>query len=238
MRPAARLRVNACGVCTVTRSARSTVSTTTPPSTRFTVSASGRTGTAPSTPSAERTEHTLDHRVVDERAGGVVDEHDERVVRHLGECGAHRLGTRRPARDDRGDLGGDELLGEHDRRLPPLRRRDDDDVDPRAVEPLEALREQDPLAEREQMPWADPPRGAHPCRRRREPPRSRRRLSTADACESQRATPADAAAGTVLTRSRLRPWLSAWPSACPPPGWRGPRRARLRPRPRSCSWRT
>src|SRR5919201_891470 len=42
---------NACGVCTVTRSARSTVSTTSSPRTRFTVSATGRPGTAPSQPS-------------------------------------------------------------------------------------------------------------------------------------------------------------------------------------------
>src|SRR5581483_894586 len=42
---------NACGVCTATSPARGSVSTTTPPCTRFTVSTSGRPGTAPSQPS-------------------------------------------------------------------------------------------------------------------------------------------------------------------------------------------
>src|SRR5947209_9564503 len=51
---AARRRTGAtkaCGVCTATRSSRGTVSTTASPRTRFTVSAKGRPGTAPSQPS-------------------------------------------------------------------------------------------------------------------------------------------------------------------------------------------
>ena len=97
----------------------------------------------------ERREHALDHVVGDERPSRVVDEDDERVVGDLGERGADRLRPCAAARDDGCDLRGDELLGEHDRGFLPLGRNGHDDgVDPVvAIEPLEALRQEDPRSE-------------------------------------------------------------------------------------------
>ena len=114
------------------------------------MSASGEPGHDAVVALGERSEDPLDHGVVDERPGGVVDDHDERVVRNLLERGADGFGPRCAARDDRGDLRGDELLGEHDRGLLPVGGNGNDDgVDPgAAVEPLEALGQQHPTAER------------------------------------------------------------------------------------------
>ncbi len=91
----------ACGVWTATSSSRGTVSTTTPRSTRLTVSRSGSPGTTPSTPSASPPSSALEDGVVDERPRGVVHEHDERVVGDLGERVPDGLGARRAARHDR-----------------------------------------------------------------------------------------------------------------------------------------
>ena len=141
---------NACGVCTVTSPSRSSVSTTASPSTRLTVSAIGRAGNRPVPPVGERRDHPLDHLVRHERARGVVDEHDRRLLGHLGQRCPHRLAAALAAGHRRGDLAGGDLLGDEDARLLPLGRRGDDDpVDPvRGVETLEALGDQRPVVQR------------------------------------------------------------------------------------------
>ena len=94
-------------------------------------------------------EHSLDDELRYERPRSVVDENDQRLGRDLGEPGRDRVGSRRAARYDRGDLGHDKLLGQQDRLLLPLGRRDHDDrIDPvRGVQSLEALCQQRPTTE-------------------------------------------------------------------------------------------
>ena len=97
----------------------------------------------------EPREQTLDHCIVDERSSRVVDEDDERILRHLCERDPDRLRPGRSPRDHGGHLRRDELLGEKDRRLLPAGRGGDHDrVDPLGgVEPLEALGEERPSSE-------------------------------------------------------------------------------------------
>ena len=92
---------------------------------------------------SERTKDALDDRVVQERSRGVVDDDDERIVRHLGERQADGPGARRTSGDTGDDLRRRELLRQQDRGLLPADGRDDDDrVDPgAAVQAVEALRE-------------------------------------------------------------------------------------------------
>jgi hypothetical protein len=87
---------------------------------------------------AQWAEQALDKRVVDERTRGVMYEHDERLVGHLGKRGGHGLRARAATGHAGDDLGGRELLGEKDRRLLPTGRRcDDDRVDEiAAIEPV------------------------------------------------------------------------------------------------------
>jgi hypothetical protein len=109
----------------------------------------GQRGNRAVEPLAEWSENTLDDRVVDERPCGIVNEDDEGILGHIGQCSTHRLGSRRAAGDARDDLRRGELLGEKDRRLLPTGSSSDDDrVDPRrAVEAVEALGEERPPAE-------------------------------------------------------------------------------------------
>ena len=82
---------------------RSSVSTTRLPSTRLTVSPSGSPGRPrPRPPRAARARRSIT-RVVDERAGGVVDEHDERLVRRppRARAGPTRRASRRRSRPPR-----------------------------------------------------------------------------------------------------------------------------------------
>src|SRR5699024_2061825 len=80
---------------------------------------------------------------------GVVDEDHRGLVGHVVDARAHRVGARLAAGDAGAHLRRADLLGEQDRRLLPLRRRDDDDrVDPRTfVEPPQRLRQQGQVAE-------------------------------------------------------------------------------------------
>ena len=97
--------------------------------------------------------------MVDQRARRVVNEHHERLLGHLGERGRDRLRPRGASGDTRDDLRRRELLGEEDRGLLPARRRGDDDrVDElAAIEPVDALGEQRPPAERgERLRTIDP----------------------------------------------------------------------------------
>ena len=171
---------NACGVCTETRSSRSTVSRTRSPSTRLDGVGDGERRDDAVPALRERGEHAADDLVVDERPGGVVDEHRDGLVRDLRQREAHRLGARRAARDDGAHLAGADLLGEQDRRLLPAgRSRDHDRVDPVGlVEPLHARGQERQLARARRTPWAGPHRGARRCLPRRGSPRwtfSRRR---------------------------------------------------------------
>ncbi len=77
-------------------------------------------------------------------------EDDVRIRIHLRDAEPDRAGAGRSARDAARDLARPDLLGEEDRRLLPLRGNNDDDrVDARtALEPVEALREERPAAER------------------------------------------------------------------------------------------
>ena len=84
----------ACGVWMATRPSRSTVATTRPPSTRFRVSATGTTGTAPST-SPVRTASTT-RRTSSAAASGRAASWttiDRGVVGHGGQTGTDRVGT-------------------------------------------------------------------------------------------------------------------------------------------------
>ena len=98
---------------------------------------------------AERSEQALDHGMIEQRSRGVVNEHHERLLGHLGESCRDRLGSRGASGDAGDDLRRRELLGEQDRRLLPARRRGDDDrVDElAAIEAVEALGKQRPSAE-------------------------------------------------------------------------------------------
>ena len=89
---------NACGVCTVTSSSRSSVSAPRRRRTRLTVSATGRPGTAPSKPSPSAASTRSITSSGTQRPRRVVDEDHRRVVGHLGDARAHRLGARRRRR--------------------------------------------------------------------------------------------------------------------------------------------
>ena len=144
----------------------------------------------------ERGQDATDDLVVDERAGGVVDEHGDSLVRNLRQREAHGLGARRAARDDGADLAGADLLGEEDRRLLPAgRSRHHDRVDPVGlVEPLHARCEERQLAERDEClgpvrteALAAPCRGedrpgGHSARRRTRPSPRRPSPSTPSSC--------------------------------------------------------
>ena len=93
--------------------------------------------------------HPLDHLAGQERPRGVVDENEERVLRHLAEPGGDGLRPRRAARHGRAHLGAGELLRYQDRRLLPARRRHDHDrVDPVGlVQALQAFGQQHLVAQ-------------------------------------------------------------------------------------------
>jgi hypothetical protein len=73
-----------------------------------------------------------------------VDEHYERLLGHLCQCGRHRVRSRGAAGHAGDDLRRGQLLREEDRGLLPTGRRSDDDrVDQRtALEPIDALGEE------------------------------------------------------------------------------------------------
>ena len=85
--------VNACGVCTVTRPAAVDGLDDEPALDPLHRVGEREDGHDPVDALCERTEHTLDDRVVDERAGGVVDDHDER--HHPAPLSVQRAPTRR-----------------------------------------------------------------------------------------------------------------------------------------------
>ena len=79
----------------------------------------------------ERRQHALDHLVRQQRARRVVDEHDGRVLGHLGEREPNRLRARVAAAHGGAHLRRRDFLGDEDRRLLPVGRgRDHDLVDP------------------------------------------------------------------------------------------------------------
>ena len=168
----------------------------------------------------QRCNQALDHRVGDQRPGGVVDEDHGCVVGHLRHADANGSCPRLAAADRGDHLPAPQLLGEQDHRLlPPGGSDDHDRVDPRGCfQPLETLREERPTAKlRERLglvrlePLAAAGGGEHgPDGQRPPAPRARR----------------------SLPRS---PWRS---SSCRSRRWRARRPARLRPRPRPSPWRT
>ena len=110
---------NACGVCTATRSTRSTVAMTRTPSTRFSVSATGEPGHRAVGAVAHRGDHRVEQRRAT-RAGAPASctTTISTVGGHRGEPGAHRLGRgsrrRRPAACDRARRPTRRRVGQHD----------------------------------------------------------------------------------------------------------------------------
>ena len=117
--PAAVAKRNACGVCARNRPARGTVSAICPSaSPRFSVSATGTAGMAPGT-CCQRRQQRRDGARRDERAGGVVHQHDVRRVRRQRlQPGAHAVLARGAARHRRQVR----QAGQRRRRSAPRRR--------------------------------------------------------------------------------------------------------------------
>src|SRR5438445_1408011 len=97
----------------------------------------------------QRREHARDHAVLHERPRRVVHQDDRCIVRDLPQSEPHGFAAARPAGHARAHLPAAELFREQDHRLLPAGRGSDDDcVHPVGrVQPLEALRQQDALAE-------------------------------------------------------------------------------------------
>ena len=98
---------------------------------------------------AQRSQQTLYHGMIEQRSRGVVNEHHERLLGHLGESSRDRFGSGGAPGDAGDDLRRGELFGKQDRRLLPARRRGDDDrVDElAAIETADALGQQRAPAE-------------------------------------------------------------------------------------------
>ena len=89
----------ACGVCTATSSLRSRVSTTRPPRTRLTVSATASAGNGPVGAGKDGVDHGTKQLPRGQRPGGVVDDDDVSVLRDRRQAPADRGGSGRASRD-------------------------------------------------------------------------------------------------------------------------------------------